>query len=244
MKLILYSTCKLPQGNTVKLMIKMQNTVQGKGIDFEHEEYMRGLVVSMARRDSGAEQSLSTLYDLTVRRVAATIGRFIPDRDLVAELTQDTFFQAWNQAHLFDSGRGNVLAWLLIIARSRALDARRRENVQPIVFDSDVADAMLAVLATNLPSGVDALQVGQEQRLLQDVILTLNPTARHIVALSYFAGLSHSEISVQLEIPLGTIKSTLRRGLAGLAIELERVAPGISLNFGLDPSVNEVCIIE
>ncbi len=68
MKLILYSTCKLPQGNTVKLMTKLQEIGQGKGFNSEHEEYMRALVVSMARRDSEAEQSLSTLYDLTVSK--------------------------------------------------------------------------------------------------------------------------------------------------------------------------------
>jgi RNA polymerase sigma factor (sigma-70 family) len=201
--------------------------------DTEHEAYLCGLVRSMAQRDAEAEQSLSELYDLTVRRVAASIGRFLSDRDLIAELTQDAFFQAWNQAHLFTPERGCVLAWLLVIARSRALDARRRSNAQPIVFDSDVADAMLEMVATGQSSGADALQANQEQRLLQTAVLNLSPSARHIVALSFFSGLSHSEISAHLQLPLGTIKSTLRRGLASMASELERVAPGIGMHFGL-----------
>ena len=187
----------------------------------------------MAQRGSESEQSLSVLYDLTVSRVVATISRFLSDRDLIAELTQDAFFQVWNQAHLFEKERGCVLAWLLTIARSRALDARRCKNAQPIVFDSEVADAMLEMLETNQPTGADVLQSSQEQSILQKATLALSPTTRQIVALAFFSGLSHSEISAQMQLPLGTIKSTLRRGLTSMSIELERVAPGIGLRFGL-----------
>lgn len=199
----------------------------------EHEAYLCSLVAAMAQRGADAEQALSVLYDHTARKVAATIGRFLSDRELVAELTQDTFFQAWNQADRFDATRGCVLAWLLIIARSRALDARRRKNAQPVVFDSDVADAMLEVMATSQPSALEVSQANQEQALLQRAILALSPSARHMLALAFFSDLSHSEIAAHMQLPLGTIKSTLRRGLASLASELERSAPGIGKYFGL-----------
>lgn len=214
-------------------MTNSLGTIQVREHESDHEKYLCCLVFSMAQRGSEAEQSLSVLYDLTVSRVVATIGRFLPDRDLVAELTQDAFFQVWNQAHLFDKERGCVLAWLLTIARSRALDARRCRNAQAIVFDSEVADAMLEMVETNEPTGADILQSSQEQRILQNATLALTPTTRHILALAFFSGLSHSEISTQMQLPLGTIKSTLRRGLVSMSIELERVAPGIGLRFGL-----------
>jgi RNA polymerase sigma factor (sigma-70 family) len=209
------------------------NASLDKSRDTAHEAYLCSLVRNMAQRDAKGEQSLSQLYDLTVRRVAACIARFLTDRELIAELTQDAFFQAWNQAHLFTPERGCVLAWLLIIARSRALDARRRNNAQPVVFNSDVADAMLEMAATVQASGAEAFQANQEQRLLQAAVLKLSPSARHIVALSFFSGLSHSEISEHMQLPLGTIKSTLRRGLVSMASELERIAPGIGMHFGL-----------
>jgi len=219
-------------------MMQAFDTPQYELRNSEHEAYLCGLVAAMAQRGADAEQALSTLYDHTARRVAATIGRFLSDRELVAELTQDTFFQAWNQADLFDAERGCVLAWLLIIARSRALDARRRKNAQPVVFDSDVADAMLEMMATSQPSAMEILQTRQEQRLLQHATLALSPTARHIVALAFFSDLSHIEISAHMQLPLGTIKSTLRRGLASMASELERSVPGIGKHFGLSTFSN------
>jgi RNA polymerase sigma factor (sigma-70 family) len=220
------------------------NTRQHEARDNDHEQYMRGLVMSMTQRGVDAEKSLSLLYDLTVRRVVVMIGRFLVDRELVAELTQDVFFQAWNQADQFDAERGSVLAWLLIIARSKALDARRRRNVQPVLFDSDVADAMLEMMPTQLRTGADAMQTRQEQRLLQEATLKLSPIARHIVALSFFSGLSHTEISAHLDLPLGTIKTNLRRGLATMAKELERASPGIRLHLGLNQLRNQRSDVE
>ena len=217
----------------VQLMARASQTRQYERPDGEHEAQLCALVACMARRGPDAEQALSSLYDLTVRRVAAIISRFLPDRELVAEVTQDTFFQAWNQANTFDAERGCVLAWLLIIARSRALDARRRKQTQPVLFDSDVADAMLEVTATHQPSAMEVVNSSQLQRLVQDAILKLNPKTRHLLALAFFSDLSHSEISEYTQLPLGTIKSTLRRGLDSMSSELERLAPGIGEYFGL-----------
>jgi RNA polymerase sigma factor (sigma-70 family) len=217
----------------VQLMARASEAQQLGKPDGEQEAHLCALVACMARRGPDAEQALSSLYDLTVRRVAAIIGRFLPDRELVAEVTQDTFFQAWNQADSFDAGRGCVLAWLLVIARSRALDARRRKQAQPVLFDSDIADAMLEVTATHQPSALEVVNASQLQRLVQEAILKLNPKTRHLLALAFFSDLSHSEISACMHMPLGTIKSTLRRGLDSMESELERIAPGTGRYFGL-----------
>jgi RNA polymerase sigma factor (sigma-70 family) len=215
------------------MMTRALDAIDAQARQTERERHLCDLVARIARRDHQSEPAFAELYDLTVARVASIIARFCADRGLIAELTQDAFFQAWNQAHLFNAERGGVLAWLLVIARSRALDALRRKNAQPVLFNSDVADAMLEVVETGQACGAEALQARRDQSTIQTATLALSPVTRHMLALSFFSGLSHAEISDHLRLPLGTVKSTLRRGLASMLIELERLSPGIGMRFGM-----------
>ncbi len=201
-------------------------TVQLDGIS--SDEQLRDLVKLIARRGAGAERAMSTLYDLTARRVLGFARRFVPDAGVASEVAQDTFFQVWNQADRFDTERGSAMAWLLTIARSRALDARRKQSAQLVLFDSDMADVMLEMRLSEEPAVHEKIQQAQESSLLRDAIQTLTPSARQMIGLAFFSDLSHTEISSHLGVPLGTVKSTLRRALQALQPLLQQTSPGMA----------------
>lgn len=172
-----------------------------------------GLVAAMARRDQAA---LGRLYDLSIDRVYATALRIVRNEADAEEVAADVYQQAWQRASAFDPERGSVMTWLLGMAWSRAVDRVRRERrhrrCEPLhperhtqayaLPDADPAAAMIETLAS----------AGGVTRALG----TLSAVQRRLVSLAFREQLSHAEIAQRERLPLGTVKSHLRRGLASL----------------------------
>jgi RNA polymerase sigma-70 factor (ECF subfamily) len=135
---------------------------------------------------------------------------------LAEEVTEDTFFQVWRQAPRFDPARGTVKAWILTIARSRALDARR--SIPP--FD-ELTDSETNTDQQNHDSLPDLLSAIEQNQLLHNALKNLDPLPRQLITLSFFRGLSHEEIANYAGLPLGTVKSHIRRTIITLRDVLE-----------------------
>jgi RNA polymerase sigma factor (sigma-70 family) len=167
-----------------------------------------------------AERALGQLYDHTVQRVHAMVRRFVHEDSAAQEVTEDVFYQAWLQSPRFDSARGTVMAWLLTMARSRALDAWRKHSAQLVSFDSDAADELLA--QTSGPcSPLDLLAATDTRHALHAALAEVPSVARQMISLAFFQGLTQQEISDHLQTPLGTVKTTLRRALLSLREHLQ-----------------------
>ena len=159
------------------------------------------------------ERALAALYDATLSRVYAVVLRVVRRASLAEEVVEDAFFQVWRQAPRFDPARGKALTWLLNMARSRAIDAVRHESR----FQHDSLDVDAAPdLATDDTGHDDLLDVARGHAELQRALMLLNAQPRQLVALAFFRGLSHEEIATHTELPLGTVKSQIRRALATL----------------------------
>lgn len=159
------------------------------------------------------ERALAALYDATLSRVYSVVLRVVRRASLAEEVVEDTFFQVWRQAPRFDPARGKALTWLLNMARSRAIDAVRHESR----FQHDSLDAETAPeVEADDPGHDDLLDVARGHAELQRALMLLNPQPRQLVALAFFRGLSHEEIATHTELPLGTVKSQIRRALATL----------------------------
>lgn len=159
------------------------------------------------------ERALLALYEATLSRVYGLVLRLVRRPQLAEEVAEDLYFQVWRQAPRFDPGRGRPLTWLLGMARSRAIDAIRREAR----FQHEELDEQAAALATpTAESGDELLAVAQGHAELHRALLLLKPQPRQLVALAFFNGLSHEEIASQTRLPLGTVKSQIRRALATL----------------------------
>ncbi|WP_082567448.1 sigma-70 family RNA polymerase sigma factor [Pelomonas sp. Root1217] len=159
------------------------------------------------------ERALLALYEATLSRVYGLVLRLVRRSQLAEEVAEEVFFQVWRQAPRFDPERGRPLTWLLGMARSRAIDAIRREaRFQHEELDEE----SVPLSAPAAESGDELLAVAQGHAELHRALLLLKPQPRQLVALAFFNGLSHEEIASQTSLPLGTVKSQIRRALITL----------------------------
>ncbi|EHR69296.1 RNA polymerase sigma factor, sigma-70 family [Burkholderiales bacterium JOSHI_001] len=163
------------------------------------------------------EQALAALYDATLSRTYGLVLRIVKRAALAEEVVEDAYFQVWRQAPRFDPARGKAITWLLAMARSRAIDALRREaRFQADSLDDEAA----AEHADDQAPADELLDTARRHADLHQALQALNPQPRQLLALAFFRGLSHEEIASQTALPLGTVKSQIRRALIALSERL------------------------
>jgi RNA polymerase sigma-70 factor, ECF subfamily len=167
------------------------------------------LIRSSARGDQSA---LGELYDATSRLVFGLVLRIIGDRSTAEEVLLDVYTQAWRQASNYDEERGAPLAWLMTIARSRAIDRLRSSKHDQL---KDPLDAV-AEISDRQPSPEQATVDSERRRMVRSALEALPAEQREVVELAYYSGLSHSEIALQLGQPLGTVKTRTRLAMIKL----------------------------
>lgn len=171
------------------------------------EAQLQAWIAAVAGQD---QQALAKLYEAMAGRVYGLALRITRQVQSAEEVAEDVFWQVWRQAPRFDATRGSAVAWILTIARSRALDAlRRRDRAEPL------EDERLAALADDADPQ-DLLAAVQRQHRLHAALRSLDPLPRQLLALAFFRGLPHEEIAAQMSLPLGTVKSHIRRALLRL----------------------------
>jgi RNA polymerase sigma-70 factor, ECF subfamily len=175
----------------------------------------------IARMAQGQADAMAQLYDASISRVYSLVRRFLPDDASAQDVTQEVYLQAWQQAGRFDAQRGAVMGWLLNMARSRALDAWRKLSSNPVHANSELADESAAhCLHSQQPA--DFLEAADSKTLLHAALEQLPATTRQIISLAFFHDMTHAEISAHLHMPLGTVKSILRRALLALREPLQQ----------------------
>ncbi len=174
------------------------------------EAQLAGWIEAIVDRD---ERALAALYDATISRVFGLVQRIVHDAALAEEVVEDAYFQVWRQAVRFDPVRGHPLAWLLAMARSRAIDALRREaRFHHDSLDTDAA----ADVASDAAPVDELLDLARHRADLQQALMLLGAQPRQLVSMAFLRGLSHEEIAEQTQLPLGTVKSQIRRALLSL----------------------------
>ena len=148
-------------------------------------------------------------------RVFVVAKRIVGRHELADEIVSTTFQQIWRDAGSFDPARGSVVTWALTIGRSRALDllramaTRHRQEAPPEQEDP-------ATVADSAPGPCANLQSTQVRALLSAALTRSTPIQRQVVCMTFIEGLSHDEVAARASLPLGTVKSHARRGLAAL----------------------------
>ncbi len=156
------------------------------------------------------ERALAALYDATFSRVFGLVQRIVRNTAMAEEVVEDAYFQVWRQAVRLDPARGKALTWVLAIARSRAIDAVRREaRYQHETLDDDFEHESSGPAA---PAD-ELLDLARHCSDLHQALMLLGAQPRQLVSLAFFRGLSHEEIAQQTRLPLGTVKSQIRRAL-------------------------------
>jgi RNA polymerase sigma-70 factor (ECF subfamily) len=190
----------------------------------------------------GSEEALAGLYDRHAHAVYAAAMRASRDRSIAAEVVQETFLTLWNRAELFDASRGALPAWLVTIARNRALDRLRAaaRHERAATFSSfgrveedahSIADWLTAsgelIAASGPEPGPEiALSSKETRAAVEEALASLAPMERCVIELAYDGGLSQSEIAARLGWPIGTVKTRTRRALRQLRDRIERAQAG------------------
>ena len=173
-------------------------------------EFLNALVIASAHQDGAA---FAELYRLTSPRLFAAARRLLREEADAREALQDIFTHIRQRAASFDPERGQALHWMGGILRYACLD-RLRKHKRLAASDDKVADV-----------AEDAVEPGIIARLdIARCMRGLSRAERQMILLAVQRGYSHSEITMQTGIPLGTVKSHVRRGLGKLRLCLEAVA--------------------
>jgi len=170
------------------------------------------LMTLIQRATTGDQSAFATLYETTSKVVFGLVLRIVPERATAEEVLLDVYTQAWRQAGNYDSSRGSPLAWLMTIARSRAID-RLRSNRQD--QHNEAIDDANGLVASSI-SHEEASVLSERQRLVRTALDSLVPEQREVLELAYYGGLSHTEIAEKTGHPLGTVKTRTRLGMMKL----------------------------
>ena len=166
----------------------------------------------------GDERALRAAWDQYGKLVFTYCARQLSDREAASDCTQETFVSAWRSRERFDPAKGTLASWLLGIARYRVLDQYRSTSKLPLPSsDADLGEA---------PRSDEAAAVA-DRLLVAHALEQLPERARRVVELAFYSDLSQSEIAERLGLPLGTVKSDMRRALQRLRGHLEGGEPDV-----------------
>jgi RNA polymerase sigma-70 factor (ECF subfamily) len=161
------------------------------------------------------EQALAELYDRYHRLIFSVAINIVGSHEEAEEITLDVFTRVWEKAHTYQPERAKVNTWLTRMARNRAIDVLRRENVRPMKHSISWADTSSEPATKGRSPEAAAHEEDQKQRV-RKAIATLPDKQKEVLALAYFKGYSHSEIASALELPLGTVKGRIRSAMQKL----------------------------
>lgn len=179
---------------------------------------------------AGHEQALKLAYDAHGGVVFGLCRRVLPSHQ-AEEVTQDVFVSAWRKRDQFDPSRGSLAGWLVGITKRRIIDhlrSERRHSDRRADLATDVAPGAgqsggtggTELVAANHGSTHDVEQVA-DKMLVAHALNSLTDRPRHVIELAYIHDLTHQEIAERTGIPLGTVKSDIRRGLESIRGHLE-----------------------
>ncbi|WP_156396425.1 RNA polymerase sigma factor [Noviherbaspirillum sp. Root189] len=177
-------------------------------------------MAAVGRRDALAFREL---YDATSAKLFGFALRIVVKRELAEEVLQESFVNIWNNASSYQAGLAAPMTWMTTIVRNKAFDMLRRID-HTVEIDADTFDkgVMEALESTN-PTPIEALQMSGDAKALAKCFSRLEGLHRQAIALAFYHDLSHSEVAEQMKLPIGTVKTWIRRGLERLRLCLSKL---------------------
>ena len=172
------------------------------------------LLTRVIARDASA---IGELYDRHNRLLFGLILRILRDRSEAEEVLQEVFVQVWTRADTYNVELGVPAAWLVRVARNRAIDRLRANNVRLRAVES-------APLPEAAASPETQAAASEQQRAIVRALDALPPDQRILIEKAYFEGLTQSELADRFKLPLGTVKTRIRSGMMALRQQLSQMA--------------------
>lgn len=181
------------------------------------DEARAHLAQTLVATGSEDRAAFRELYQLTSAKLFGIVLRICGDTQAAEDVLHDVYLVIWRRAGAWEPGRASPITWLATIARNRAIDWRRAQTVRrsvPIDEAPDIPDAS--------PDAEAMLVAAGERRSLRQCLDELESRQRNAIRTAFFDGLTYAELATARGVPLGTVKSWVRRGLARLKECLSR----------------------
>jgi RNA polymerase sigma-70 factor (ECF subfamily) len=198
--------------------VGVMNGPTGPTASIEQDAARKQLVAALARIAGGDRGALRLLYRDTSAKLFAVCVRILRDEGEAEDVLQDVYTTVWQRAGAFDPARASPITWLVAIARNRSIDRLRSgakaARTRTIDEAADVSD--------NAPDAFAQIESLQEERRLTDCLGELEPQHAVAVRFAFLDGMTYDELARHMNVPLGTMKSWIRRSLLRLRECLER----------------------
>ena len=170
----------------------------------------------LARVATGDQEAFERLYEQTSSLLYTLVLRIVGTPGDAADLLQEVYLEAWRKASNYDAARGTPTAWLVTLARSRAIDWVRALAARGKDVTSSLDDTPASDLVARDIGALDIRAANERQALVRTSLKALPPVQRQVIELAFYEGLTHAEISERLNVPLGTIKTRIRLAMEKL----------------------------
>lgn len=167
------------------------------------------LVDDLQRVARGDRAALQSVYDRTSAKLFGICLRISRDRELAEDVLQDVYLKVWHRAGRFDAAKASPITWLAAIARNTAIDAIRKRGRR-----DEVSDDILADFEDDTPRADALVEQGQDRARVVACLDALDGEQKRSIREAFFGGFTYSEMAERRGVPLGTMKSWIRRGLA------------------------------
>jgi RNA polymerase sigma-70 factor (ECF subfamily) len=171
------------------------------------------LLDQMALQD---EAALKDLYDMTSSKLFGLALRVVNKREWAEDVLQDAYLYIWRSAADYRASLSPPMAWMGLIVRSRALDFLRKRSSERLHLTQELDEYLNETIEGDAPNPMNTALASEQAWALQQCMNQLENKQREVVSLAYLRDLSHSELAEQLKLPLGTVKTWIRRGLEQL----------------------------
>lgn len=181
--------------------------------DVLRRQHLSDLLMAVAQQD---RQAFDALYRLTSAKLFGICARMLSQRSDAEDALQEAYVLVWRKANLFDAKIASPITWLAMIARNKCIDRLRTGGVERNQAPLELADALLA------HEPIDPLEADSDQRRLDHCLSTLEDNHQGLIRTAFLDGSTYDELATRQGVPLGTMKSWIRRGLLRLKACLQQ----------------------
>ena len=175
------------------------------------------LAVALARVAAGDRAALRLVYNDTSAKLFGVCLRILNDRGEAEDVLQDVYVTVWRKATTFDPSRASPITWMVAIARNRAIDRLRASAVSRRMEPIEAADAV----SDPAPAASERVELAQQHQKLAGCLEELEQKHAAAIRGAFLDGATYEELAARMSVPLGTMKSWIRRGLLKLRSCLE-----------------------
>jgi RNA polymerase sigma-70 factor (ECF subfamily) len=179
------------------------------------------LLARVAMRDASA---ITALYDRHARTLYSLVHHILRDSAEAEDVLQEVFLRVWEKVATYDPVLGSPMAWLVRIARNRAVDRVRSRRSRPVTQSADeTLDGRLFDAAAPALDPERATSDSEQQRAIAGALSRLAPEQRVLIEHAFFMGYTQSELATRFALPLGTVKTRIRTGMLAMREHLQHV---------------------